>query len=174
MFRFNLKKNKGPTRTCFKGGFTLLEALVAVSILMVAVMAPMTIAQKGLSSATYTKNQMIASYLAQDAIEYIKNKRDEISIGNNFDWDNLNYFSNCLTDNWCGLDTITEEIKDEEDTLLSKDNNNFFGYTGTTETNFSRKINIKLNSNEALIDVIVKWGNNTEDQVEVKTLIFNY
>ena len=37
-------KNKNKENN--KSGFTLLEALVAVSILMVAVMAPITIAQK--------------------------------------------------------------------------------------------------------------------------------
>ena len=60
--------NLQPTR-----GFTLIETLVAISILMVAVASPLTIAQKGLASAIYAKDQIIASYLAQDAIEYIIN-----------------------------------------------------------------------------------------------------
>ncbi len=172
-------KNKNKENN--KSGFTLLEALVAVSILMVAVMAPITIAQKGLSSATYTKNQMIASYLAQDAIEYIKNKRDEVSIGHNFDWDTLSYFSSCLDDNWCGIDTLGSDgsgfIQDDETAFLTKTNgNNFYGYANSdkTDTIFSRQINIKLNGDdEALIAVTVKWGED-ENQLTVKTLIYNY
>ena len=58
-------------------GFTLIETLVAISILMVAVASPLTIAQKGLASAIYAKDQIIASYLAQDAIEYIINASDK-------------------------------------------------------------------------------------------------
>jgi Tfp pilus assembly protein PilV len=79
------------SHSTIKKGFTLLEALVAISILMVAVAAPITIAQKGISSAVYTKEQMIASYLAQDAIEYIKNIRDEATMNDTVtnDWYSL-------------------------------------------------------------------------------------
>ena len=51
--------------------FTLVEALVAISILMIAIASPMTLAQKGLSTATQSKDQMIAAFLAQgmDALD---------------------------------------------------------------------------------------------------------
>jgi len=65
----NLKQNSA---------FTLVEALVAISILMIAIASPMMLAQKGLSTATLSKDQMIAGFLAQDAIEAIKNIRDQI------------------------------------------------------------------------------------------------
>ena len=181
----------------FKKGFTLLEALVAVSILMVAVVAPMTIAQKGLSSATYSKSQMIASYLAQDAIEYIKNVRDQVSIRNSFEWDKLwdsnespNLFI-CLAPNpsdpGCEIDTNSGGgvglVRSYTDGVLYKDADGFYGLdsVGTDKTIFTRKINITLNDDdldangneyEALVTVTVGWtGGNS---VEVKTLIFNY
>ena len=59
-----------------KKGFTLIETLVAISILMLAVTGPLVISQKGLSAAAYAKDQMIAYYLAQDAMEYVRNVRD--------------------------------------------------------------------------------------------------
>jgi type II secretory pathway pseudopilin PulG len=172
MFKFNYKK-----------GFTLLEALVATSILMVAVAAPITIAQKGLSFAVYSKNQMIASYLAQDAIEYIKNKRDEISIGNKdnyLGWDSLKIFDlndgSCLADSSCDIDTISGAIRSFSGTVpLEKDNNGFYVHSGVTKTIFTRKINIKIsddNDGEALITVTVNWGG-AENEVVVKTLIYN-
>lgn len=180
MIRLNLKKNSG---------FTLLEALVAVSILMVAVSAPITIAQKGLSSAVYSKDQMIASYLAQDVIEYIKNKRDEVSINNpNFDWEDLDILTGCIVDDittsdniGCQIDT-TKEISDSaisaysNNTALSKDSNNFYTYGGATETKFKRQIQIKLNNiggsqDEALVVVTIRWGENI---LNVRTLIYNY
>jgi len=61
-------------------GFTLVEALVAISILMVAVAGPITIAQRGLSTAVFSKDQMTASFLVQDGIEAVKNIRDQVSI----------------------------------------------------------------------------------------------
>jgi len=182
MIAFNLKNQKG---------FTLLEALVAISILMVAVVAPITIAQKGLSSATYSKNQLIASYLAQDAIEYIKNKRDVISINNNFDWNNLSVFGNsttktlCFSVNGCQIDTNigagAGEIRAITATplgVLSKNTDGFYGFDSPEKTNFTRKINIKLQTvdgenNEALVTVTVNWGS-SENEVVVRTLIYNY
>ena len=168
-----------------KRGFTLLEALVAVSILMVAVVAPITIAQKGLSSATYSKNQMIASYLTQDAIEYIKNVRDQNSIRNSFDWAGLwgsgGFFNLCQSPNFCKLDTNAlggagQVQAYNTGDFLHIDANGFYGFSGSL-TNFSRKIQITLDPNsrnpdEALITVIVNWG--TTDSITIKSLIFNY
>ncbi len=57
-------------------GFTLIETLVAISILLLSISAPLTIASKGLSSSYFARDQIIAFYLAQDAVEYIRNTRD--------------------------------------------------------------------------------------------------
>ena len=38
-------------------GFTLIETLVAISLLLIAVASPLTIAQKGLASAIYAKDR---------------------------------------------------------------------------------------------------------------------
>ncbi len=63
-------------------GFTLVEALVAISILMVAIAGPMSLAQRGTQSATQSTDQMIAAYMAQDAMEAVKNIRDEVALSN--------------------------------------------------------------------------------------------
>jgi type II secretory pathway pseudopilin PulG len=188
MIKYNYKKNIGSVRTCLRGGFTLLEALVAVSILMVAVVAPITIAQKGLSSAVYTKNQMIASYLAQDAIEYIKNIRDENVLLNKTITTNwLENLRSCvvgdLSDDTegCQIDTIEDSILSYSDDrpLLKDINNNFYGYKdGGAPTNFIRQIRIVnpigSNVDEALINVLVRWDADIDNNVDVSTLIYNY
>ena len=71
----NKNKNKIFSKLKLTAGFTLVEALVAISILMVAVASPMVIAQKGLNSANYSRDQMTATFLAEDALEFIKNFR---------------------------------------------------------------------------------------------------
>jgi type II secretory pathway pseudopilin PulG len=184
MIKYNYKKNIGSVRTCLRGGFTLLEALVAVSILMVAVVAPITIAQKGLSSAVYTKNQMIASYLAQDAIEYIKNVRDE-NVLKDYVW--LQDLGPCVVTDLstglvgCQIDTIEDSILSYSDDrpLLKDINNNFYGYKdGGAPTNFIRQIRIVnpigSNVDEALINVLVRWDADIDNNVDVSTLIYNY
>jgi type II secretion system protein I len=59
------------------GGFTLIETLVAVTILAVAIVAPMSLATQSLSAAYYARDQMIAFHLAQEAIETVRAVRDE-------------------------------------------------------------------------------------------------
>src|SRR4051812_39565134 len=56
--------------------FTLVESMVAISILSLAVTGPLLIAQKGIGSAIYARDQIMAFYLAQEAVEYIRNVRD--------------------------------------------------------------------------------------------------
>lgn len=57
-------------------GFTLVETLVAVTILSVAVVAPMSLTAKSLATAYYARDQIIAFHLAQEAIESIRHQRD--------------------------------------------------------------------------------------------------
>lgn len=61
-------------------GFTLLETLVAVSLLMLSIIGPLTIAQKSVKTSTYTKNRTTAYYLAVDAQEFLRNIRDTNSL----------------------------------------------------------------------------------------------
>ena len=57
-------------------GFTLMETLIAVLLLSTAIVGPLTIASKGLTTTLVAKNQITAFYLAQDAIEQIRFLRD--------------------------------------------------------------------------------------------------
>ncbi len=57
-------------------GFTVVEALVAVSILLLAISGTFAVAQSSLQFSSMVKNKVTAYYLAQDAIEYIRHLRD--------------------------------------------------------------------------------------------------
>ena len=57
-------------------GFTIVETLVAITILLVGVLGPLSIAANGIADGMFAKNQLTANYLAQEAIEMVINKRD--------------------------------------------------------------------------------------------------
>lgn len=62
------------------GGFTILETLVAISILVLALTAPLAIVAQALRSSYYARDQVTAYYLAQEAIEFLRNKRDNAGL----------------------------------------------------------------------------------------------
>ncbi len=64
------------TKNFHKKGFTIVETLVAITVLMIAIAGPLVVASKGLFGASIAKNQMVASYLAQESMEVVKNTRD--------------------------------------------------------------------------------------------------
>jgi prepilin-type N-terminal cleavage/methylation domain-containing protein len=65
-----------------KKGFTLLETLVAIFILTLAITGPISIASLAIRSSVETRDSISAYYLAEEAIEVIRNKRDSLSLTN--------------------------------------------------------------------------------------------
>jgi Tfp pilus assembly protein PilV len=70
MKKIKLKNNK------FSKGFTLVETLVSISIFTVSILGLLSILSQGISDTGYAKQKMIAAYLAQEGIEYVRNMRD--------------------------------------------------------------------------------------------------
>lgn len=62
------------------GGFTIVETLVAVSILLVVIVGPLTIASQGLHNAVFANEQTTAVFLAQEAIEVVQELRDRVAL----------------------------------------------------------------------------------------------
>lgn len=55
---------------------TLIETLVAISILTVAIVGPMSLTMQSLAAAFYARDQITAFNLAQEAIESVRSVRD--------------------------------------------------------------------------------------------------
>lgn len=57
-------------------GFTLVESLVAIMIILTAITGAFAVAQSGLQASHTAKERVIAYFLAQETIEMVKNARD--------------------------------------------------------------------------------------------------
>jgi len=89
--------------------------MVAITLLITAMVAPMTIAARGLQSAFYAKEHLTAVYLAQEAMEIIRMHRDNYALshqGSSLDDWYSNYFvgavktgSACATAAGCDVDS---------------------------------------------------------------------
>lgn len=58
-------------------GFTLIEAMVAVSIMAIAIAAPMYAASRTIAAAQLSAEKLTATYLAQEGVEYVRKVRDD-------------------------------------------------------------------------------------------------
>ena len=63
-----------------KGGFTLLETIVAIGIFVTSVLAMMTVLGSNLSNLNYNKQKIIATYLAEEGVEYMRSIRDTYAL----------------------------------------------------------------------------------------------
>lgn len=54
----------------------MVESLVAITLLLLSLAGPMTLVVQGLRASYYSSTQITAFYLAQDAVEYVRNVRD--------------------------------------------------------------------------------------------------
>ena len=168
------------------GGFTIIETLVAVSILVLAVTGPLSLAAKGLAYSQYAKDEITAFYLANEALDTVRNIRDS-NLRSNKEWlelpgtssgmsDSLlsRCSSSCYFDVWKDPFDIKSNFWDDTDTkvkVCSVGTKEYFGHrfgwdgldeckdpTNISETIFSRKIRItQITPDEIKVDVLVSW-----------------
>jgi len=171
----------GVTFAKAKGGFTLIETMVALTIITFAVLGPVSLASYSIKTSTSAKNNVIASFLAQDAMEYIKNWRDD----NYFQGENWlkDLDGPCANASGCRVDTTlpwgnNNAIKNCPSTcpLLQYDGLSY-NYSSGTNTIFRRRYIIAENvvGQEARISINISWkdkfGNHSFD---LEDHIFNW
>ena len=72
-------------RISARAGFTLLETVVALTVILAAVVGPVSLITRGLFSFSFSKNKVVAANLAQEGLEIIRLIRE-----NNIACDALN------------------------------------------------------------------------------------
>lgn len=166
-------------------GFTIIETLVAISILTAAVIGTMSAIQSGISSYTFSKDQILAFYLAQEGIEQIRNMRDENRL-NNRNW--LLGISNDSSDPcYFGLACTVSPVESTVPTrclapgscppLRQNATTGFFGYNaGWPVTIFRREIQLtSVNADEVSVLVTINWNKGTVSrQFKVRENILNW
>lgn len=62
----------------FTQGFTLVETLVSTMIISLVILGPLTVASNASTYSRITKDTLIATYLAQEAIELLRHQQDSV------------------------------------------------------------------------------------------------
>lgn len=166
-------------------GFTLIETLVAISIFSLSTLGLLVILAKGISDTTYTKRKIVAGYLAQEGIEYMRNMRDTFVLYDEVDtqtgWNNFHTYitsvgASCQQSNGCYLNadnlfSISPPMPMSKVTLTACGSScpslkfdiatGKYGYTLGTDSGFTRKISVVAVGapvNEVQIFSTVYWG----------------
>ena len=159
--------------------------MVAISILSLAITGPLLIAQKGVASAIYARDQITAFYLAQEAVEYVRNVRDSNRISGS-PW--LQGLSVCTGGATCFVDVRYSDFSSPSAVQtcpggvcpkLNYDSaTKLYTYGVGTPTAFTRTVRIDSSTGkEALIEVTISWQTTLFAPVRtfaVKEYVFNF
>lgn len=171
-------------------GFTLVETLVAISLLTLVMAGTLNAVQSGLRDTTIAKDQTIAFYLIQEAMEFIKNIKDENSLKTLNGTPPANWLSTlagpgdpCTFGKTCRIDSDLKTIVDCSGdsggickNLQQDSTSNLYGYTaGWPVSNFKRSIQFQsITVDEVLVIVTMSWvTRGTTKSFAVSESLFN-
>lgn len=152
--------------------FTLVELLIAISIMSISILAAFTAISNNLRGSNFAEDQMIAYYLADEGIEYVRNIRDQNSLkniqagSNAIPW--LDGVSQFCTARACTVDSPLANITSCSGAAstcpyLRKDTvSGLYGYTSSWPlTQFQRGISVNvISATEADVSSTISWTTN--------------
>jgi prepilin-type N-terminal cleavage/methylation domain-containing protein len=176
-----MKHNNSPVLPA--KGFTLVETLVAITILLVAIAGPFFAIQKSITAAYVARDQLVATALSQEGIEYIYALRNnnylqsQLATPKIYSWlsgidgttNANNDNANCFTPTGCTLDPTQQTLNLPSLVACGVTpcspltlNTTSIRYTqdlANPVTKFTRKISMSSfsPSTEATITVVVSW-----------------
>ena len=169
--------------------FTLVETLVAISILLVAIVGPFYAIQRSITASYIARDQLIGSSLSQEAVEYVYALRDGNYLtnqknGTSIPWlagadgttDASGNSTNCTTANGCTLDP-TQSVPLVAcaaggcmPLTLDTSTGRYTQVTTNPVTKFTRKVVVTtISSVEAKVQVTVTWKTLTTPYTLVTT-----
>lgn len=150
-------------------GFTLVETLVAITVVVTAMVGPLYAVQQSLNASRTAREQLIASSLAQEGVEYVRGMRDSNYLyvlanpGSSRSWlfgvDGTAGSVNCITAA-CVVDP-TQNTVSRTIAPLYLSATNLYNQAGSgTSTIFTRRVQLTAvpgSVSEMVVTVTVTW-----------------
>jgi|AntRauTorcE11897_2_1112592.scaffolds.fasta_scaffold04037_4 prepilin-type N-terminal cleavage/methylation domain-containing protein len=173
-------------------GFSLVETIVAIAILLVVVSGIMNLIYQGATASQGQQDRITATYLAADAMEYIRSLRDtywleDLAAHTFVDWASTDPVNRCTgSSDPCRVDTrfglaSTTAIQSCSGTCPPLEYNtstNLYGYGNGSATRFTRSISYATTNggDEADFTVTVTWEGSGGDTsgITIEESIFGW
>jgi len=151
-----------------KKGFSIAEVMLSVFLLSVGMIAIITLMANSIKNNTNNRNSIIATQLAQEGIELVRNKRDlniallpydatpaEIKLAAFKNIDKGEYCPRILPTNEPEMTTGCSSY------VIKYDKNYGYTYSSGDNTIYSRKVEViePSDSSQRVIESVVIWGN---------------
>jgi len=135
--------------------FTLIETLVAITILTIGIMACYAAITKVVSLTYLNSFRFTASRLAQEGMELVSNTRDTNWLNQGVDWDDG--LTSCATG--CEIDYNDSNFSSYQNRYLQIDSDGFYNYGDGDNSRFKRKITITdIPPDEIKVIVQITWS----------------
>lgn len=133
-------------------GFTLLETIVAVGVIMVGLVAVLTLINNSLFYVSLIKDRLVAANLNSEGLEVVRNIRDN-------NWLQNRAWNNGLSNGDYNVVYNSLSLSSYADTELMIDaSNGLYNYSSGGPSGFKRKISISnLSSYELRVISTIAW-----------------
>ncbi|MFT5849697.1 MAG: prepilin-type N-terminal cleavage/methylation domain-containing protein [Patiriisocius sp.] len=175
-------------------GYSLVEVLVAIAILLLSLVGPLAIASKSLQSTYYSREQTTAIFLAQEGVAAFYAARNDHAleffngdIADAWTWTSDSSLNNCYT-NGCNLDFASSDPLSNIESCSTAANCTLFfnasanrsqyNITSGDTTQYRRIIVLdQSNPGEMTVESTVYWNaqlfNNTEQSVTLTGAVYD-
>lgn len=182
------------TKNTKKRGFTILETVVSIAIISLAITGVFSSVRNIMTSSYRVRDEVRAFYLAREAFDIIRNKRDSNQLarivnGTNTHW--LTGMSSVATDacyfgRICGVSTINRvvwycgmnwgtcrNLTQDKVVYIYRHELPSVAYSSTI---YKRELKFEqISANEIAVTVVVSWTRSGVDhEVTGKTIFFNW
>jgi prepilin-type N-terminal cleavage/methylation domain-containing protein len=178
-------------------GFSLVEMLVSISILLLVVTGPMTVTSRTSKSSTFATEQVQAFFLAQEGLELAQKSRDDLLLiagatpwSSFVDTSNAGAYRLCFAGAGCGLEWANSgnilanpvdctTISNCRLNLKTNPDRSLYSYSTSNSvlSPYTRKINFtNTGGNSVRVVSTVTWRTGSlvaEQKVEVETYLYN-
>ncbi len=169
--------------------FTLVETLIAITVLSFAIIGPFYVSQSVLASSYQARDELAATALAQEGMEYVRTVRDSNFLYDLHNGGSRSWFYGldgnggpvCYGGNGCVVDVSQQNVAGCKDSTCSSQplhlsSAGLYNQQGSgPTTRFTRQVRLTaITATSTQVTVTVRWTNHGSSSVTLTETLMNW